>query len=329
MAKPRVFISSTYYDLRSVRADLERFIREQGFDPILNERGGVVYTKEESPEQGCYREIESCDILVSIVGGQFGSVSQAGPYSISQMELKSALEQNKQVYIFVERDVLTEHRTYEKNRDASVNWVSVKDVAIFRFLDELMALPIGNPIMPFDTSSDIVFLLREQWSGLFQRLIQQTAAEGQLAVARELRQGIETVRKLVEILNTNAGSAQQAAQDAIRLVLTPNHPVFKRIQALLKTGCRVFFTNLDELNAWLKTRGFKPVDQEHWDVPEEREWVFERSPEDVYDLLKVSTSLFDDDQRFVPDAVQWNNNLVRREVRPITPPADEDDDLPF
>lgn len=95
MAKPRVFISSTYYDLKSVRADLEHFMREHGFDPVLHERGGVTYSKEQSPEQGCYREIESCEVLVSIIGGRFGSTSQTGPYSISQMELKTAIEQNK------------------------------------------------------------------------------------------------------------------------------------------------------------------------------------------------------------------------------------------
>ena len=30
MARPRIFISSTYYDLKNVRADLERYIRERG-----------------------------------------------------------------------------------------------------------------------------------------------------------------------------------------------------------------------------------------------------------------------------------------------------------
>lgn len=328
MAKPRVFISSTYYDLKSVRTDLERFIKEQGFDPVLNERGSVVYAKEESPEQGCYREIESCDIVVSIVGGALGSTSQAGPYSISQMELKAAFEQNKQVYIFVERDVLVEHRTYQKNREAEVDWVSVRDVAIFRFLDEVMALPTNNPIMPFDTSHDIVALLREQWSGLFQRLLQLTAAEGQLAVARELRQGIETVRKLVEILTVNAGNAQQAAQEAIRLVLTPGHPVFKRAQSLLKVPYRVFFTNLDELNSWLRTRGFKPVDPELWDDPDHREWISQRGPDDAYDLFKMHTSLFDEEGRLVPEAVEWNDNLVQREVR-AAQGDDDTDDVPF
>ena len=39
MAKPRIFISSTYYDLRQVRADLERFIKDLGYETVLNEQG--------------------------------------------------------------------------------------------------------------------------------------------------------------------------------------------------------------------------------------------------------------------------------------------------
>ncbi|MCE2432658.1 MAG: DUF4062 domain-containing protein [Candidatus Latescibacteria bacterium] len=47
MAHPRVFISSTYYDLKNVRADLERYIKDRGFDPVLNERGQIPYGNEE------------------------------------------------------------------------------------------------------------------------------------------------------------------------------------------------------------------------------------------------------------------------------------------
>jgi hypothetical protein len=35
MAKPRVFISSTFYDLRHLRADLERFIKEMDLSQSL------------------------------------------------------------------------------------------------------------------------------------------------------------------------------------------------------------------------------------------------------------------------------------------------------
>ncbi|WP_413716016.1 DUF4062 domain-containing protein [Sphingobium sp. B8D3B] len=75
MARPRVFVSSTYFDLKSVRADLEHFIRERGFDPVLHERGSIPYGNAEALERYCYKEIETCDILISIIGGRFGSQS--------------------------------------------------------------------------------------------------------------------------------------------------------------------------------------------------------------------------------------------------------------
>jgi hypothetical protein len=43
MAIPRVFVSSTFYDLRQIRADLELFIREMGYEPVLHERGGLPF----------------------------------------------------------------------------------------------------------------------------------------------------------------------------------------------------------------------------------------------------------------------------------------------
>lgn len=37
MAKPRVFFSSTFYDLRQMRADIDQFLRGVGHDAIRNE----------------------------------------------------------------------------------------------------------------------------------------------------------------------------------------------------------------------------------------------------------------------------------------------------
>lgn len=37
MAKPRVFISSNFYDLRQMRADIDQFLRGPGHDAIHNE----------------------------------------------------------------------------------------------------------------------------------------------------------------------------------------------------------------------------------------------------------------------------------------------------
>ena len=100
MARPRVFISSTYYDLKNVRADLDRFVRELGYDPVLNERGQIPYGTDERLEEYCYKEVELCDVLVSVIGGRYGSTSSEDPYSISQKELKTALSLGKPVFIF-------------------------------------------------------------------------------------------------------------------------------------------------------------------------------------------------------------------------------------
>src|SRR3990167_5356214 len=105
MARPRVFISSTFYDLRQVRTDLERFVKELGYEPVLNEHGSVPYGANEKVEEYAYKEVELSDLLVSIIGGRFGSESQHGPYSISQQELRTAADRGKPVWVFVEKSV--------------------------------------------------------------------------------------------------------------------------------------------------------------------------------------------------------------------------------
>jgi hypothetical protein len=66
MAKPTVFISSTFFDLRTLRADLDRFIRQMGYEPIRNETGQIAYGTEAPLEDYCYKEVEICDIFVAI-----------------------------------------------------------------------------------------------------------------------------------------------------------------------------------------------------------------------------------------------------------------------
>jgi hypothetical protein len=57
MARPRVFICSTFYDLRQIRDDLERFMRDLGYEPVRHETGAIPYGKELPPEEYAYREV--------------------------------------------------------------------------------------------------------------------------------------------------------------------------------------------------------------------------------------------------------------------------------
>ena len=134
MAKPRVFISSTFYDLKQVRADLGSFIRSLGYDVVRNEEGNIPYDANTNLEDACYKEINSIDILVAIIGGRFGTSSDNDKsYSISNTEIKTAIEHNKQVYIFIDRDVDSEYQTYLRNKDREIDYSFADDKRISCF----------------------------------------------------------------------------------------------------------------------------------------------------------------------------------------------------
>ena len=43
MVKPRIFVSSTYYDLKYIRNSLRNFIESFGYEAVLFEDGDIPY----------------------------------------------------------------------------------------------------------------------------------------------------------------------------------------------------------------------------------------------------------------------------------------------
>ena len=319
MARPRVFISSTYYDLKIVRADLERYIKDHGFDPVLNERGQIPYGSDENLEEYCYKEIEHCDILVSIIGGRRGSSSSQDPYSISQKELKTAIDLGRPVYIFVEKSVLAEYRTYENNKESKIKYVAVDDKSIYQFMDEVFSLPLNNQVAPFETSSDITKYLQEQWSGLFQRLLRDASRQKEVMLLDDLKTTARTLNQLVTLLT----EGRRAGDDAIKDILLSNHPIFEDIREKIGVPYRVFFANKSELYALLRARQYNRVDPDSWDNDSYEEWLYDRVEPNR--ILKIALEVFEEDGRlriFTPS--EWKDDWVI-----ISNLGDPDDDLPF
>lgn len=318
MAKPRIFVSSTYFDLKNIRADLERFIKSQGYEPVLNERGHIPYGSEEKLEEYCYKEIHLSDILVAIIGGRFGSQSKHDNRSISNTELKTAIELGKQVYIFIDKNVYAEFRTYERNKEnENISYASVDDVRIFQFIEEVHSLPINNIISDFETSSDITDYLKIQWAGLFQRLLSENAKQRELNALNEIKATAKTLNQLVSFLIEERNNGDQA----FRQILQANHPAFSAIRKLLDIPYRVFFYNIQELSEFLSARMFKAVDKDLWDDKDHAEWLNTKTSPNQ--LLKIKTTVFDEHGKLkfmTPE--QWNNGDAF--IVDWTPPEDDD-----
>lgn len=283
MSRPRIFISSTYYDLRQVRADLEKFIKEQGYEPVLNEQGNIPYGKEDKLEEYCYKEINNVDILVSIIGGRFGSESKIQKHSISQLELKTAYELNKQVYIFIDKSVYSEYHFYLNNKqNLNIKFSYADDIKIHQFIEFVESLPNNNTIHDFETSFDIITFLREQWSGLFQRFLQEQTRIKEINIIK----GIENTAKTLNQLVTFLTEEKRDKDNAINEILLSNHPAMEQIKNLLSIPYRVFFTTKDELHELLTARGYKyssdnlPFGRQKWTTTVQlKEYSLEYDPE--------------------------------------------------
>lgn len=303
MAKPRVFVSSTFYDLRTVRAEIEAMLRSLGFDPVLNERGSIPYERTKTLEQSCYREIASSDIVVSIIGGRLGAVSAIDPeYSISQMELRTAVELDKQLFIFVDKSVSVEYHTWLRNEGADIKLNYVDDARIYEFLRFVFDLPRNNAVQSFEVASEISQYLREQFAGLFQQLLSAGQQETTQVVG-ELRSLVESMSNIV---SRQAPSGGRTQDPAVASLVFANQPLFVNLRKKLKNRYRIFFLNLKELNDWLRiAKSMSPVDVDKWDEPNVMEWYkYAGDDKEIIHLLKISRKFFDDE-----DNVQFTPSL--------------------
>lgn len=321
MAKPRVFISSTFYDLRQVRSDIDTFIENLGYETVKNEDGDIPYGKEDALEEYCYKEIKAVDILISIVGGRFGTESSRNNSSISQMELKTALKENKQVYIFIENNVLSEYETYLINKEnESMKYRYVDDKRIYQFIEEIKTLNTNNNIKSFETASDITKYLKEQFAGLFQRFLEEQTRIKEISLIRNLEKTAQTLNKLVNFLSDeNKGQTEE-----INRILMINHPLVESLRTTLQIPYNFYIEGFADMKQLLDARGYKEVEPDIWETDDfVSVWVKSLNRKKYY--INIADDLFDEDKklRFLKKTDWKENFLTFNEIE------DKGDDLPF
>lgn len=186
MARCRVFVSSTFYDLKYIRSAIEQFIVQMGYDPVLFEKGDIAFMHDKALEESCYHEIELCDIFVMVIGGRYGAISDSHRStgngekeqdivsrfkSITEREYEQARKKDIPIYIFVEAGVYSEYNTFQKNRDKEINYAFVDDRRVFELIESILKEKRNNLVREFHRVEDITNWLRDQWSGVFSDLM--------------------------------------------------------------------------------------------------------------------------------------------------------------
>ena len=220
MAKPRVFISSTFYDLRHIRASLENFVTQMGYEAILSEKGRIAYDPDIPLDESCYREAFNSDILVLIIGGRYGSAASqeqlvTGPdfyeryESITKKEYEAASNRDIPTYILVDNSVYSEYQTYLRNKDSEeVKYAHVDSANVFRLLEQILSKRRNNPVYQFERNTDIEDWLREQWAELFRELINRRSQERQLS----------SLTAQIKVLSSVSSSLQRYMEEIVRRV---------------------------------------------------------------------------------------------------------------
>jgi hypothetical protein len=319
MAIPRVFISSTYYDLKYIRNDIGDFIVSLGYDAVMHDRGNVAYTQSESLESSCYNELSTCDIVVCIIGNKYGTQSSNSDYSITMEELNKAIKDKKKIYVYIAKDVFLENATYLANKDNGVfKPVYTDDIRIHEYISQIKENIKNNPILSFDTVTEIVDNLRKQFAGIFQYLLTQEATLTESKTYYDLQ---DTADKINELINDFEKDKTIFFSKFDNSIYAANH-LLKLVGNILGLKNSTFFAdNRDSIIEVIELCGFRYEEDIFCGFA-----LFTKFIGNKKMLLKINEDVFDTDGTL---KIYRNTKSAEQMISVEETIIENDDDLPF
>jgi hypothetical protein len=113
MSSPRVYVSSTYQDLKECRHAIRVALQRMGLDDIAME---TYSAEEERPLDRCLDDVRSADVYVGILAWRYGFVPAGHTVSITELEYRAAGEAGVPRLMFVlEPDALWPRSAMDKD----------------------------------------------------------------------------------------------------------------------------------------------------------------------------------------------------------------------
>lgn len=296
MPAPRLFVSSTCYDLQDVRHALRQFIMDFGFEPVMSEFGDIFYAYESHVQDACLDAIEKCNLFLLIVGNNYGSLyhnekdTKNVPSSITLKEFSKALEVDIPKHIFINRFVEHDYRNFRRHFEEKLKEYfdehDVKDDEtqlainrvraemdrdypfpqpnyrfVFHFLDQINDLKVNNAVFTFEVFGDINEQLRRQWAGFMYEALSSSRSVS-TRVVEEFTSRIDSLERILRQLVTSKkedSSGQISLNiDVISQSLVPAE--LEQAQEILEESIREIFYGFDG------ERGYFTSDLNHKNV---------------------------------------------------------------
>lgn len=208
--KPRIFISSTFYDLKYIREDLANFVRSYGYEPVLFEDGDIGYVPGKNLDNSCYESMKNSDMVILIIGGEYGSAASGEEkdgfkeyMSITRKEFRTAIEAGIPVFVMIDKKVIAEYGVYEanynliENDNHKVAFPTTKSINVFRFIKEIKGI-VTLPIQEFEKASDIKGFISKQWADMFKNYLSMLRNEKE---DKKIENSVNEMKALIQKMN--------------------------------------------------------------------------------------------------------------------------------
>ncbi len=163
---PVVFLSSTCYDLKQVRADLKDFFEgNYGFQTMLSEFDSFPIDPCIGTFENSLSNLDkSADIFILIVGTEYDHVTERGK-SIANLEYRQAKAKGIPVFVFVDKQLYSQLERWEANKDGNFPTV-VDNPQLLEFVSEIYS-ESKQWIYTYESVGDITATMKHQLSLIF------------------------------------------------------------------------------------------------------------------------------------------------------------------
>lgn len=166
---PRLFLSSTIYDLRDLRNAVQTALSKEGYKVLASEAGTIPIDSSKHSYAICIDAARQCDCLIAIIDGRFGGVMPDRKTSITQAEVEAALDNGRQILFFVRQGVWDAREIYKAYKKAGQPFLPtrlVEDERVFEVIDAIRKRRTGNWIFQFNLPDDLIKTVLFQLEGL-------------------------------------------------------------------------------------------------------------------------------------------------------------------